>query len=444
MDIDVKAWAGVAAALAPLGRAALLLNKKFQVIAATERLNDLVCDEATRRIIGRPIGDLLGAELFEEDAPLMQSLQTGHSQEGHRAFIQCGTAGARLVSISIAPLDCQGAALFGQQAAYIVVLRPAEDAALDLGTATMELGIITRSHLMLEVVRIIEAMHRSDSTVLITGESGVGKEVVARAIHSRSPRHEGPFVGVNCAALPGGLLESELFGHVRGAFTGAHADRVGRMELAAEGTLFLDEIGDMPTSLQAKLLRVLQEREYERLGESVPRPFHARVIAATNVDVDEAVEAGQLRKDLYYRLRVVPIDIPPLRDRMDDVEPLAGVLLDRIGRRTGRALRLSPEALRKLQCYDWPGNVRELENKLEYATAMCRGQTVTVEDLPDLAETIVPPEPAANEITSEADDEEALLRRTLEANHWRRADVARALNISRTTLWRRMQALGIE
>ncbi len=455
MPFDSKAWAGVAAALEPLGRVALLLDGDMRVIAATETLNAMVCDEASRRIIGRPIADLLGKDLFHETGAVMAGLDNGHRQEGRRGFIQCGAEGARLVSMSIARLDTNGAPPFGDNAAYIVVLRPAEAAALDLQSATSDLGIVTRSHRMLEVVRIIELMCRSDATVLITGESGVGKEVVARAIHARSPRHEGAFVGVNCAALPGGLLESELFGHVKGAFTGAHSDRVGRMELAANGTLFLDEIGDMPVSLQAKLLRVLQEHEYERLGESKPRTFTARVIAATNVDIDEAVESGQLRKDLYYRLRVVPIHIPPLRERMEDVEPLARLLLERIGRRAGRALRLSPEALRQLSGYDWPGNVRELENKLEYATALCKGQTVTVEHLPDLGP--VEPEPAvtcsvaavpaltaaSKEVAEEA-DEAARIREALEANHWRRADAANALNMSRTTLWRRMQALGVE
>jgi transcriptional regulator with PAS, ATPase and Fis domain len=215
------------------------------------------------------------------------------------------------------------------------------------------------------------------------------------------------------------------------------------MELAGPGTLFLDEIGDMPTALQAKLLRVLQEHQYERLGESTSRPFAARVVAATNVDIDEALESGQLRQDLYYRLRVVPIHIPPLRERREDVELLAHVLLDRVGRKTGRSLRLSPEALRELVAYDWPGNVRELENKLEYATALCQGQTISVEHLPELHAAAAPQHAL---VESDEDDavERERIRKALDEHHWRRADAARALNISRTTLWRRMQALGIE
>ncbi|MCL4807030.1 MAG: sigma 54-interacting transcriptional regulator, partial [Thermoanaerobaculia bacterium] len=184
------------------------------------------------------------------------------------------------------------------------------------------------------------------------------------------------------AAMPSNLLESELFGHVRGAFTGAVRDRVGRLDLAKGGTLFLDEAGDIPLPVQVKLLRVLQERLFERVGESTPRPLDARIVAATNRDLKEAIRQGRFREDLYYRLRVVPIHVPPLRERPEDVELVARYLLARIGGRAGRAVQLSPDTLAALERYDWPGNVRELENALEYAVALGRGQTVQLEDLP--------------------------------------------------------------
>jgi DNA-binding NtrC family response regulator len=306
---------------------------------------------------------------------------------------------------------------------------------------------------MEKVFRLIENLEHSETTVLLTGESGTGKEVVARAVHAHSPRRNGPFVAVNCGALPGELLESELFGHVRGAFTGAVRERAGRFEVAAGGTLFLDEVADLPLPLQVKLLRVLQERTFERVGESQSRRTDARIIAATNVDLRRAVQEGRFREDLFYRLRVVPIEIPPLRARREDIEPLATYLLARVAARHGRALRFSPDALRALLDYGWPGNVRELENALEYAVAVCKGQTVLPEDLPAelqqqtgvlppaqppvaaSARRAVPPPASQGEVTR--------LREALEAHRWRRAETARALGISRATLWRRMREAGL-
>jgi transcriptional regulator with GAF, ATPase, and Fis domain len=265
-------------------------------------------------------------------------------------------------------------------------------------------------------------------------------------------------VAVNAAALPGDLLESELFGHVRGAFTGAVRDRAGRFELASDGTLFLDEVGDVPLHLQVKLLRVLQERTYERVGDGVTRQTNARIIAATNRDLRRAVAAGSFREDLYYRLKVFPIELPPLRARREDIELIASYLLARVCARTGRALRFSPETLRALMSYDWPGNVRELENALEFAATVCLGQTLQPEDLPP--EVVAPPERAAPSPESAAapwrldagpaaivaafDDDRVSLQRALEAHRWNRLETARALGVSRSTLWRRMRAAGLE
>ena len=329
--------------------------------------------------------------------------------------------------------------------AYVIVLRPAEE---DHAARSSPFpGLIGRSPAMERVFRLVENLEHSEATVLLTGESGTGKEIVARAIHARSPRRGGPFVAVNCGALPGELLESELFGHVRGAFTGAVRDRVGRFEAAAGGTLFLDEVGDLPLPLQVKLLRVLQERTFERVGESRTRTTDARIVAATNVDLRRAVHDGRFREDLYYRLRVVPIEIPPLRARREDIEPLATYLLARVGARQGRALRFSPDALRLMLDHGWPGNVRELENALEYAVAVCKGQTILPEDLPtEIGELHVlgaPPAPVAPRADAEAIDA-ARIRGALEACRWRRHEAARVLGISRTTLWRHMRELGLD
>jgi transcriptional regulator with GAF, ATPase, and Fis domain len=272
---------------------------------------------------------------------------------------------------------------------------------------------------------------------------------------------------VNAAALPGELLESELFGHVRGAFTGAVRDRVGRFEAANGGTLFLDEVGDVPMHLQVKLLRVLQEHTYERVGDSESRPTTARIIAATNRNLRRAVAEGLFREDLYYRLRVFPLEVPPLRQRREDIEPVAQLLLTRACTRTGRALRLSPDASRVLLSYDWPGNVRELENALEFAATVAQGQTVQPEDLPrEIVEEIrswdgearppsirarpaaharspARPTPAPRQERSGLADEREDIVRTLETHAWNRVETATALGMSRSTLWRRMRALGI-
>jgi DNA-binding NtrC family response regulator len=351
-----------------------------------------------------------------------------------------------------------------------VVVRPVEEDHKRGSTApTVFSGLIARSEAMLRIFRLVQHLSASEATVLITGESGTGKELVARAVHQHSPRGDGPFVAVNCGALPGDLLESELFGHVRGAFTGAVRDRLGRFEAAMGGTLFLDEVGDLPLPLQVKLLRVLQDGTFERVGETASRRSDARVIAATNKDLARAVRDRTFRDDLYYRLRVVPIDMPPLRERREDIEPIALHLLGLVCRRYDRSVTISPGAMRSLLHHDWPGNVRELENALEYGVAVCRGQTLHADDLPAEIGTATGEEPSAEEgdggvggertppggpsvgpaeaaahgDRSATGDEADRVRAALDAHQWRREPTAEALGISRTTLWRKMRELGL-
>jgi len=341
-------------------------------------------------------------------------------------------------------------------------MRPADEATVEASGPIAGFGLIARSQAMARVFRLVDTLQHSEATVLITGESGTGKEVTARIIHAHSPRKNGPFVAVNAAALPGELLESELFGHVRGAFTGAVRDRVGRFESASDGTLFLDEVGDVPLHLQVKLLRVLQEHTYEKVGDSQSCRTNARIIAATNKNLKRAVAEGTFREDLYYRLRVFPIEVPPLRARREDIEPISRLLLSRAGARAGRALRLSPEAIRVVLSHDWPGNVRELENALEFAATVCRGQTVQPEDFPPEITGATPPaeEPAPEARRPAASAGPVALRggarpgasgpecealtRALDAHRWNRAETAAALGVSRSTLWRRMRAAGLE
>jgi len=436
-------WAALESAFAALGRVLLLLDAEFRVVRATATLDAWVCPGACQKIPGRSIEDLLGSHLFGADEALRVSLEQGAREEGRRAFVQCENGTARLASVTAAPVPAE-AAVWAKGARYLLVLRPAEDDELILEGAAAAQGLVARAPAMLKIVRFVESLHRSDATVLITGESGTGKEVVARAIHASSPRRSGPFVAVNCGALPADLLESELFGHVRGAFTGAVRDRVGRFEAARGGVVFLDEIGDMPLMLQVKLLRVLQARTFERVGESTSHAVDARVIAATNVDLKEAIANGRFREDLYYRLRVVPIHVPPLREREEDIEPLARHLLSRIAAREGRAVRLSPDVLVALKSYAWPGNVRELENAIEYAVAICQRQTLQLEDLPpEIAVALDEGDRPARAEEPVGTDDAARVRAALETHHWHHARAAAELGISRTTLWRKMRALGL-
>ncbi|HJP91048.1 MAG TPA: sigma-54 dependent transcriptional regulator [Pyrinomonadaceae bacterium] len=256
-------------------------------------------------------------------------------------------------------------------------LRRAMSKAVDRGE------IVGRSDLMQEVFRLVEQVAPARSTVLITGESGTGKELIAKAIHEASPRVGRPFVTVNSSNIPSELLESELFGHTRGAFTGAVAAKKGLFEVADGGSIFLDEIGDIPPETQVRLLRVIQEREFTPLGDTTPRRVDVRIIAATNIDLKEAVRQGTFREDLYYRLAVVPIELPPLRDRREDILPLAQHFIQKYNEENGRDVseQLSPDVLALLESYSWPGNVRELENTIERAVVIAPGNEITKECL---------------------------------------------------------------
>jgi transcriptional regulator with PAS, ATPase and Fis domain len=343
---------GVSTVFESLGRALICLSSDFHIVRASPGLNHLMGEGAVESVTGKHVAEMLGSDLFGPDGSMRKALEAGERREGWGASIQVEDVPPRLASITGAPIVHDESAICDPRVSYVVVIRLGEEN-LESGPAapTIFSGLVARSAAMLDIFRLVEHLSESDATVLISGESGTGKELVARAVHIHSPRRKGPFIAVNCGALPGELLESELFGHVRGAFTGAVRDRVGRFELAAGGTIFLDEVGDLPLHLQVKLLRVLQEKTFERVGDSATRTTDARVIAATNKDLRQAVHDDAFRDDLYYRLRVVPIEIPPLRDRREDIEPLARHLLARVGRRHDRSVLMSPDAMRGLLRY---------------------------------------------------------------------------------------------
>ena len=304
-------------------------------------------------------------------------------------------------------------------------------------------GIIAKSAQMQRVLEEARRVARVDSTVLLTGESGVGKEAIARFIHEESARAPKPFVAINCAAVPEALIESELFGHVRGAFTGATQDRVGLFEAANGGTLLLDEVGDLPMPMQVKLLRVLQEREFRRVGENRTRHVDVRVLAATLCDLPGEVAAGRFRQDLYYRLRVIEIRIPPLRERRDDVLPIARqVLAETASRLKLPASSFSPAAADQLLRWSWPGNVRELQNVVERAIVLARGTRVQVEDLPDevrLSTATMGMPGSAPILRPLADVEREHILGVLEAVHGNRTKAAAVLGIGPATLFRKLK-----
>jgi two-component system response regulator AtoC len=293
---------------------------------------------------------------------------------------------------------------------------------------------------MVELRRQIEKIADTPSTILITGESGTGKEVIARLVHRLSRRADGPFVAVNMGGIPEGLLESELFGHERGAFTGAERRKPGMFELAASGTLFLDEIGEMPPHLQVKLLRVLQDRRIQRLGATEPIPVDVRIIAATNRDLAARVSEGRFREDLFYRLNVIHLEVPPLRERPEDIPLITARLIARINARLGRAVRsVEPEAMRRLQSYGFPGNVRELENLIERAIIFAEGEALRAFDL-QLEHAVEGPPPRPASLRSL--EREAIVS-ALHRWEGNRTRAAEELGISRRTLLNKINQYGL-
>ncbi len=316
--------------------------------------------------------------------------------------------------------------------------------------------IIGKSLAIQRILKLIDKISKSDSTVLITGESGTGKELVAKLIHELSPRAEKSFIPVNCAAIPSELLEAELFGYEKGAFTGAVFSRPGRFELANEGTIFLDEIGDMPINLQVKILRVLQERSFERIGSTKPINVNVRIIAATNKNLEEEVKRGEFREDLFWRLNVVPLLLPPLRERKEDIPLLCDYFIEKFSEKFGYKLNLNSEVMNLFFKYNWPGNVRELENLIERLYVFSENGKVSLEDIPErirFQENSIPRDlihedfnPFAKEMDFNAlvmDYEKKLILHALSVNKGIKSKAAKYLKINRTTLIEKMKRLGI-
>uniref|UniRef100_A0A7C2V367 PAS domain-containing protein n=1 Tax=Hydrogenobacter sp. TaxID=2152829 RepID=A0A7C2V367_9AQUI len=392
--------------------AILVLDPEGKVVEHNKVASRMLCREEGESLVGRHIKDLINLSL-EELPP-----------EGERADIFVETpCGRQKASLLMSPMSSG----FG----YVVSLYVLKDIVL---CELEEESIITRSPAFQKVLDTAKTVSEYDVNILIEGETGTGKSLLAKYIHYLSPRRDGPFVKVNCAAIPESLLEAELFGYVKGAFTGAVRDKPGKVELAEGGTLFLDEIGDMPLHLQAKILHLVQEKEFERLGDTKTRRANVRIIASTNKNLRELIKQGQFREDLYYRLSVVKLLLPPLRERKEDIPALVNYFIEKYSRKYSRKIRsITSEAMRILLSYNFPGNVRELENVIEHAVITCRGTLIKQEDLQIEMENN----------SMEMIEERERIKRVLEEVGGNKSLAAKILGMHRTTLWRKLKEFGI-
>ncbi|MEN8006902.1 MAG: sigma 54-interacting transcriptional regulator [Candidatus Krumholzibacteriota bacterium] len=441
------------AQIKPTSLLSIIRSLREGIIALDADLRILTMNPAAEEILGRSarelagvlVCDLFGNKSCPEDV-LQETLRSGEAIIDFQTTVQLADGRRGHVLLRTSPLlDQQGVslgiALILGDVTEVTTLRQQMSPRHRLG------NLVGRDPKMRELFDLVSSVAGSEATVLITGESGTGKELVARAVHEASSRADGPFVQVNCSALSENLLESELFGHVKGAYTGAVGDRVGRFQEAAGGTIFLDEIGDVSPVIQVKLLRVLQERVIERVGDNRPIPVDVRVVSATNRDLETLLATGRMREDFFYRIKVVSLAIPPLRDRREDIPLLITHLLAKIARREGQPgpPAVSGEALRLLMNHHWPGNVRELENSLEHALVLSRGEIIGGSHLPpELFRSGSRRAQGLNDVPVHSDQEKNLLRDALRGTGWNRSKAARRLGIDRTTLWRKIKEYGLE
>ncbi len=418
-------------------------------ISSFNRAAEKITGIRRREALGRPCAEVFRSNMCEADCALRQTVKTGKPMVNKSAFIVTA-AGRRIpISVSTALLrDARGKITGGAETFRDLSL--VEELRKELAGRFHMGDLVSCSPLMRRIFEILPQVAASDATVLILGETGTGKELLARAIHAESRRHARPFVAVNCGALPDTLLESELFGYVKGAFTGAAADKPGRFALAEGGTVFLDEIGDISPALQVRLLRVLQEKTFEPLGGIQPINANVRVLAATHRDLPAQIRKGHFREDLFYRLNVISLDLPPLRRRKEDLPLLVDHFIARYNRRDGRTVGgVMPEVMAILMAHDYPGNVRELENIIERALVLCPAGKIEPRHLPpelvawSAAAGAAPTAGAAMAVQKHAVEAQAI-RAALERNHYNRLAAARELGVHKTTLFRKIRQLGLD
>jgi PAS domain S-box-containing protein len=425
-----------------LAEAVFTINRRWRITAFNRRAEE-VTGFNRQEVLGRYCRDIFKSDRCQTNCPLKETLADGVTRTDQD--VRMVNAGGRplnvLVNTSI--IKDKKDAVVGAVEVFrplTMVGRPEGIAIKDVPPA---LKIIGQTPVLAKLLRMLPDIAASEANVVLEGESGTGKELFAKAIHYQSPRAQGPFVAVNCSALAESLLESELFGHVKAAFTGALAGKAGRFELAKGGTLFLDEIGEFKPELQVKLLRVLEERVFERVGGTNSIPLDARIIVATSRTLKEEVCQGRFRDDLYYRLRTVPLYLPPLRERMEDIPLLVNQFIIWLNQKYKKAIRgLDPKVLALFQQYSWPGNVRELQRVLEYAFVFVKGHIITKAHLPELEEAPRRPRLLQTPVfpsPSQWEDEREAIQKALQKARGRRQVAARLLGMSRSSLWRKMR-----
>ncbi|GAB6886615.1 sigma 54-interacting transcriptional regulator OrpR [Desulfothermus okinawensis JCM 13304] len=406
---------------------------------AAEKITKISRDE----VIGRFCAEVFKSNMCEGNCPLKKTIKDKRPIIGQAGFIINALGEKVPISVSTAVLtDDKGNIIGGAET--FRDLSEIERLRLELSSKYRVGNLVSRSLKMQKIFEILPTISNSPSTVLILGETGTGKELIARTIHELSPRKNGPFVAINCSALPETLLEAEFFGYKKGAFTGATQNRKGKLEAANKGTLFLDEIGDMPISIQAKLLRVIQERSFEPIGSNKSVSVDIRIICATNKDLDKLVEKEQFRKDLYYRINVIKLELPPLRERKEDIPVLVDNFISHFNKLLGKNIKgISPEALSLLMTYNWPGNIRELENVIERASILCFGDIIHVEHLPE--EIFSPSAPLCDNIKqTKSLMEKQLIISALKQNNFDPKRTASSLGIHKTTLYRKLKKYNIQ
>ena len=420
------------------------INTRWRV-ATFNRQAEKITGFKREEVIGRNCWEIFRSDMCHTGCPLQIALETGRTKmdQDVRILNKGGTHLTILVNAGVLR-DSDGLI-----AGAVETFRPLMGeicSSQHQQKGSYFADIIGRSGVMQHIFSMLPSIAASDANVLISGESGTGKDLIARAIHNHSSRCQKPFVAVNCSALAETLLESELFGHEKSAFTGATSHKTGRFELAKGGSLFLDEIGELKPELQIKLLRVLENREFERVGGTQTIPMQARIISATNRDLRQAIVDGHFRKDFYYRLRTVPIAVPPLRERMDDIPLLIEYFIKRFNARYDkRILSIHPEVMQNFMKYHWPGNVRELERTLEHAYVFVKGPVIRALDLPAPEEfQSFTREPTGSERAANKGTSIESIRWALSRTAGNRKAAARLLGVSRTTLWRHMKQFGID
>jgi PAS domain S-box-containing protein len=413
-------------------------------ITSFNRAAEKITGIRRREAIGKPCSEVFRASMCEADCALRRTMETGKPVINKSAFIVTGEGRRIPISVSTAILRDERGRLMGgaetfRDLSLVEELRKELEGRFQVG------DLVSRSASMRRIFDVLPQVAGSDSTVLIQGETGTGKEIMARAIHGLSRRKDRPFVAVNCGALPDTLLESELFGYRKGAFTGADTDKPGRFALAESGTLLLDEIGEVTPALQIRLLRVLQDKTYEPLGGTAPVKADVRVIAATNRDLAAHVNKGAFRQDLFYRVNVVKIDLPPLRKRREDIPLLVEHFIARFNRVQGKSVvGVSPAVMAFLMAHDYPGNVRELENIIEHAFVLCREGTIEPKHLPEEFLARKPSTAAQGGMqTSVRAAEAQAIQEALRRNRFNRLAAAQDLGMHKSTLFRKIKALGI-